>query len=30
MEEDLEHYIQLAIDFNPLAKASPKKKKKIK
>lgn len=28
MDEDLEHYIQLAIDFNPLAKASKKKKSK--
>ncbi len=28
MEEDLEHYIQLAIDFNPLAVASKKNKKK--
>lgn len=28
MDEDLEHYIQLAIDFNPLAKSSKKKKKK--
>lgn len=28
MDEDLEHYVQLAIDFNPLAKASKKKKKK--
>lgn len=28
LDEDLEHYIQLAIDFNPLAKASKKKKKK--
>lgn len=27
-EEDLAHWIQLCIDFNPLAKASAKKKKK--
>lgn len=26
MDEDLEHYIQLALDFNPLAKSSKKKK----
>lgn len=28
MEEDLEYWIQLSLDFNPLAKASKKKKKK--
>lgn len=28
IEEDLEHWIQLCIDFNPIAKASKKKKKK--
>ena len=27
-ENDLEHYIDLALAFNPLAKASKKKKKK--
>ena len=27
-EEDLQYWIQLCIDFNPLAKASRKKKKK--
>ena len=26
-EEDLEHWIQLALDFNPFAKASKKRKK---
>ena len=26
-DEDLEHWIQLAIDFNPMAKASKKRKK---
>lgn len=30
MDEDLEHWIQLCIDFNPEAKASKKRKKKIK
>jgi len=28
MDEDLEHWIQLCLEFNPKAKASPKKKKK--
>jgi len=28
MEEDLSYWIQLCLDFNPLAKASKKKKKK--
>ena len=28
MEDDLKYWLQLCIDFNPLAKASPKKKKK--
>ena len=28
MEEDLSYWIQLALDFNPLAKASKKRKKK--
>lgn len=28
LDEDLEYWLQLALDFNPLAKASPKKKKK--
>jgi TfoX/Sxy family transcriptional regulator of competence genes len=28
MEDDLAHWIQLAIDFNPMSKASPRKKKK--
>jgi len=28
MEEDLEHWVDLALAFNPLAKASAKKKKK--
>ena len=28
-EEDLEYWIQLAIDFNPLAQKSKKKKKKV-
>ncbi|MBL4594610.1 MAG: TfoX/Sxy family protein [Flavobacteriales bacterium] len=28
MEDDLAYWIQLTIDFNPLAKASPRKKKK--
>ena len=27
MDEDLEYWIQLALDFNPLAKSSKKKKK---
>ena len=27
MDDDLAYWIQLAIDFNPLAKASPRKKK---
>jgi len=30
IEEDLEYWIQLCLDFNPLAKLSPKKKKKPK
>ncbi len=30
LDDDLEYWIQLAIDFNPLAKASPSKKKKAK
>jgi hypothetical protein len=30
MEDDLEYWIQLALDFNPLAKASKKKVKKVK
>jgi len=30
MEEDLEYWLQLALDFNPLAKSSKKKKKKTK
>ncbi len=29
MDEDLSYWIQLAIDFNPFAKSSKKKKKKI-
>ena len=28
LDEDLEYWIQLALDFNPLAKASKKRKKK--
>lgn len=28
MEEDLKYWLQLCIDFNPLAKASPRKKRK--
>lgn len=28
LDSDLEHWIQLALDFNPLAKASKKKSKK--
>lgn len=28
METDLEYWIQLALDFNPLAKVSPKRRKK--
>ncbi len=28
MDEDLEYWIQLALDFNPFAKASKKRKKK--
>ncbi len=28
LDEDLEHWVQLCIDFNPLAKQSPSKKKK--
>jgi hypothetical protein len=28
LEEDLEYWVQLALDFNPLAKASKKKQKK--
>ncbi len=28
MDEDLEYWVQLALDFNPLAKASKKRKKK--
>ncbi len=28
LEDDLSYWIQLALNFNPLAKASPKKKKK--
>jgi len=30
LDDDLEYWIQLAIDFNPLAKASARKKKKAK
>ena len=30
LDEDLEYWIQLAIDFNPFAKASARKKNKIK
>ncbi|WP_139958401.1 TfoX/Sxy family protein [Flavicella sediminum] len=30
MDADLAYWLQLALDFNPLAKASPKKKKKTK
>lgn len=30
MEEDLYYWLQLALDFNPLAKASKKRKKKDK
>lgn len=29
MEDDLEYWIQLCLDFNPLAKSSKKKKKKV-
>ena len=28
LESDLEYWVQLALDFNPIAKASPRKKKK--
>lgn len=28
MEDDLKYWLQLCVDFNPLAKASPRKKKK--
>lgn len=30
LDDDLDYWIQLAIDFNPLAKASARKKKKAK
>jgi len=30
MDEDLEFWLQKALDFNPLAKRSPPKKKKVK
>jgi len=29
LDEDLEHWIQLCLEFNPLAKASKKRKKKV-
>jgi len=29
MDAQLEHWVQLCLDFNPLAKASKKKKKKV-